>query len=231
VSVGGDGYQTGLLIEQNIIHDATQNGMNMDGVGDSTIRNNLIYNVGRYAIHAFMEDAALGPRNLTVINNTFLANSSSKPALIFSNDAGGHILFNNLRVQNGTDTGDPDSTYDRVATYAVATPWFENSTTGDFHLKSGSAPVDAGRSSLSGTDAPALDLEGGGRPAGAAFDQGAYEFGSVPVSDTPTPSPGATADDSGGCRVASESARSGDSFWWLLPVALFWSIKRRRSRC
>ena len=40
---GGDGVHTGLLIEANLLHDNGQNGLDMDGVRQSTLRNNVIY--------------------------------------------------------------------------------------------------------------------------------------------------------------------------------------------
>ncbi len=40
---GGDGVHTGLLIEANRLHDNGQNGLDMDGVRESTLRNNVIY--------------------------------------------------------------------------------------------------------------------------------------------------------------------------------------------
>jgi len=49
-------------------------------------------------------------------------------------------------------------------------------TAGDFHLLAGSPLLDAGTAN----GAPALDLDGGARPVGAAYDIGAYEYGAVP---------------------------------------------------
>ncbi|MFH1017078.1 MAG: right-handed parallel beta-helix repeat-containing protein [Pseudomonadota bacterium] len=255
-SVGGDGYQTGLLIERNVIHDTLQNGLNMDGVGDSTIQNNLVYNVARYAIDAYAIDASAGPRNLKVVNNTFIGSSSAKPALIFTEDQGGHVLFNNIRVQDGTDTGDPTGAYDLIATHAQATPWFVSIAGGDYHLKSGVAPIDSGWSSQFGLAAPSVDLEQGSRPEGTGYDMGAYEYGSVAVSPPPTPSltppPGATptpvpssnADPStkitggsastdtvlsAGCGAISESGKPADVTWLLLSIAgLLIAVRKKR---
>jgi hypothetical protein len=54
----------------------------------------------------------------------------------------------------------------------------------DLHLKPGSAAIDAGDPG----DAPATDIDGGGRPAGGAPDAGADEFGSGNPSVYPVPS-------------------------------------------
>jgi hypothetical protein len=61
----------------------------------------------------------------------------------------------------------------------VATPsqLFVNGSADDYHLKSGSPAIDAGTSQ----NAPTYDLGGGHRPVNAAYDIGAYEFGSSAV--------------------------------------------------
>ena len=41
LSIGGDGIISGLLVENNMLHDNGQNGLNMDGVQDSLIQNSL----------------------------------------------------------------------------------------------------------------------------------------------------------------------------------------------
>ena len=48
---------------------------------------------------------------------------------------------------------------------------------GDYHLREGSPCIDAGTSE----GAPTTDIEGNGRPYGAAFDIGAYEMGECPL--------------------------------------------------
>jgi len=109
LSIGGDGLHTGITIENNVIFGNTANGLDLDGIQDSVIRNNLIYNNGNHALRAFAIDAAAGPKNLNVVNNTFvvssgggwpikIAFSSDRPSL---HDLGGHTIFNNILVNNG----------------------------------------------------------------------------------------------------------------------------------
>src|SRR5262249_12163476 len=57
---------------------------------------------------------------------------------------------------------------------------FVNSGNSDFHLKSGSPAINFGVPSLSGAPAPTVDMEGLIRPAGGAWDAGAFEFGGTP---------------------------------------------------
>jgi parallel beta-helix repeat protein len=106
---GGDGLHTGITIENNIIFGNTANGLDLDGIQDSLIQNNVIYNNGNHAIRAFAIDGAAGPKNLNIVNNTLvvpsgggwpikIAFSSDMPTL---HDLGGHTIFNNILVNNG----------------------------------------------------------------------------------------------------------------------------------
>jgi parallel beta-helix repeat protein len=104
-SMGGDGLHRGLIIENNVIYGNTANGLDMDGVQDSLIRNNLIYGNGRNALRAFRIDAAAGPKNLRIVNNTLLVTNGSGWALKLSEDLGGHVIFNNILLNDNDSTG------------------------------------------------------------------------------------------------------------------------------
>jgi parallel beta-helix repeat protein len=102
LSVGGDGVVSGLLIEGNVIYDVTaQNGINMDGVQDSTLRNNVIYGVARNAIRAYRIDGGQGPKNLRFVNNTLHVTSGSGWNIKLTEDLGGHVFFNNILINDG----------------------------------------------------------------------------------------------------------------------------------
>jgi hypothetical protein len=218
-SVGGDGVQTGLLIEMNVIHDTFQNALNMDGVRHVTIQNNLFYNVGRYSIDAYQGDASSGPYKFRVINNTFFAKEgSTKPALVFEEDGGGHVLFNNIRVQDGTAEGDPDSSHDLVATFESASSWFKNRSSGDYELNRNARPVNLGVASLWGIRAPGLDLNGGVRAGDGNYDSGAYEFGSRKRTDL-------SGDSSSGCGNSSKGF--GGHFAGVSALLTALCIRRR----
>ena len=96
---GGDGLLTGLIITNNEIHDNGQTAISMDGVQDSMISNNLIYKNGRHGIGGYAIDGAGGPKNITIVNNTF--NGNSGYAVRFSEDEGNHIIFNNILLSDG----------------------------------------------------------------------------------------------------------------------------------
>ena len=104
LSIGGDGLVTGLVLENNTIVNSTGNGIWLDGVQNSLIQNNLIYGSGHHAFRAGQVDGAQGPKNLKIVNNTFLAGSSGA-AIKLTEDGGGHIIFNNiLLVDSGGET-------------------------------------------------------------------------------------------------------------------------------
>ena len=96
-SVGGDGIISGLTIEQNRIYKNGLNALNMDGVQNSVIRNNLIYdNIGN-GIRAFQIDASEGPKNLTIVNNTIIVPPDSGGwAVRITAELGGNTVFNNI---------------------------------------------------------------------------------------------------------------------------------------
>ena len=96
-SVGGDGIISGLIVEQNTIYSNGLNALNMDGVQDSIVRNNLIYdNIGN-GIRAFRIDASEGPKNLTIVNNTIIVPQNSGGwAVRITAEQGGNTVFNNI---------------------------------------------------------------------------------------------------------------------------------------
>ena len=204
-SVGGDGLHTGLLVEGNIIHDNVANGIDADGVYDSTFVNNLIYANGRHGIRVFQIDASGGARNLVIANNTIADNAGS--AIKLTQDAGGHRIFNNVLLGNAmaivvsntsfsadynvVDSGSVLSFDGENSTMNLST-WqanghgshsvvstraaeFVDAANRDYHLISNALAVDFGTASLSGSSAPGSDINGVARPLGGAIDAGAYE--------------------------------------------------------
>ncbi len=103
VGIGGDGIISGMTVEENTIYSNGQNGLNMDGVQDSLIRNNLIYNNAANGIRAYTIDAAAGPKNLVIVNNTIHVPSSSGGwAVRLTAEEGGNTVFNNILAFEGS---------------------------------------------------------------------------------------------------------------------------------
>jgi hypothetical protein len=75
-------------------------GIGLDGVDGAVIQNNLIHNNGRDAVRAYRSLGAAGPKHLRVVNNSLTAVAQGvEPgewAIRISEDAGGHIIFNNI---------------------------------------------------------------------------------------------------------------------------------------
>ncbi len=106
LSTGGDGVISGLLIEGNRFIGCYANGINMDGVQSSIIRNNLIYGVGRHAVRDYQIDGAQGPKNLQIYNNTFIIPAGVDGwGIKLTEDLGGHTIFNNILLNEGSSGG------------------------------------------------------------------------------------------------------------------------------
>jgi parallel beta-helix repeat protein len=99
-SQGGPGINTNAVIEDNIIHDVGfgigGQAISCDGVQDSTIANNLIYNAYAKGISLYLVDASTGSQNDLVENNTVLTNSSGGAAMRIVDDSTGNTLLNNI---------------------------------------------------------------------------------------------------------------------------------------
>ncbi|MBN2005854.1 MAG: right-handed parallel beta-helix repeat-containing protein [Anaerolineae bacterium] len=210
LSIGGDGIISGLLIENNVLHDNGQNGLNMDGVQDSVVRNNIIYGNTSNGIRAYAIDAAEGPRGLRIVNNTIHVPEDGYWAIRISEDLGDIIVFNNILMNDYAYGGSialdntagftsannavvncftPDRSesiltlaewqalgYDSGSFLAQPGDLFVNVAGADYRLKPGAAAIDAGLPDFAAYAAPAQDITGRTRPAGAAVDIGAYEF-------------------------------------------------------
>jgi hypothetical protein len=203
-SVGGDGLISNLVIEGNRIASAGgNNAINMDGVQNSLVQNNLITASGHHALRAYAIDGAAGPRNLKIVNNTFVTDSGW--AIKFSEDVGGHVIFNNIligssgslavgstvtsnaNVLGGVLSDDSENTtislsvwrsrngQDANSTTSTKSATFVSAAGGDYRLSTTSPARNTGLPSLGGQSAPSRDIDGAARPASGQFDIGAYE--------------------------------------------------------
>ena len=219
ISMGGDGVISSGLVEGNIIYEnglGGGSGINMDGVTDTIVRNNLLYNNYASGISLYQIDGGSGSQNNLLLNNTIVMPADGRWAINIPdvNDTNNQ-LFNNILYNYHTwrgsiaiaiptldgfssdynvivdrfsaDSGDTLLTYsdwhalgyDTHSLIAVPDQLFVNTSAGDYHLKPGSPAIDRGLGLSEVTD----DLEGRLRPAGIAYDLGAYEFTPPPVLD------------------------------------------------
>jgi hypothetical protein len=133
LSAGGDGIITGALIERNVIYNNGAGGggaINLDGVHDSVVRNNLLYNNHATGITNFRQDGAAGPRGMQILHNTIDMPSDGRWALLFNSTTGRSVVRNNvlhnrhsfrggLLFSGATDAANVDSDYnvlERVST-------------------------------------------------------------------------------------------------------------------
>lgn len=216
-SQGGDGVISDALVERNVIY-GNGNGnpafgapggsaINCDGVQDSVIRNNLLWDNHKSGIALYRIDGGGGSSGNLVHSNTIHMAGDARWALHISDGSTGNTVRNNILLDdhptrgaieiesgclpgftsdfNGVkDRFSLDDTWLSLAQWRAATgqdthsfvgttALFVNAGAGDYQLVAGSAAIDTGAASL----APAFDLPGKHRPAGAGFDLGAYERG------------------------------------------------------
>jgi hypothetical protein len=140
--------------------------------------NNVIYNsvlYGNGATNIQINGTCL---QCGVYNNTEFGGYTGLQ--IVDRFATGTIVRNNIFFGNVGQAISDSGTGSIFSNNLTSDPRFTNSAIGDFTLQSSSSAIDAGAnvSSVLGTD-----FRGASRPAGSAFDIGAYEFGSQPPAD------------------------------------------------
>jgi hypothetical protein len=105
VSIGGDGLHSGLTVIDNVVYNNKFNGIDADGVTDSSFINNVIYKNRNRGIRVFAIDSTGGSegggptsiKNLHFINNTIVDNGLG---IKLTQEIGGHVFFNNIIVNN-----------------------------------------------------------------------------------------------------------------------------------
>lgn len=115
VSDGVNQVNSGGLIENNVVRNNVLAGMDLTGMNNGTLRNNLSYGNGRHAV-VFQNtngNATIGCHNMTVVNNTFDARAGSSAWAIqissiasqpggtgVSGNDQGVVIFNNILIGN-----------------------------------------------------------------------------------------------------------------------------------
>ena len=126
LSQGGDGIISGALISGNrIYNNAIPNaenpmlgggsGINMDGVQNSRIENNLVYNNHASGISLYSEDGAAGSTGNVVVNNTVHQPSDGRWALNIRDGSTNNTAYNNILLNDHSFRGSINLTADSVA--------------------------------------------------------------------------------------------------------------------
>ncbi len=98
-SAGGDGTISGALVERNIIHGNGVGGgsaINMDGVIDSVVRNNLLFDNHASGISLYRIDGATGATGNLVVNNTIINASDARWCVNINTGSTGNRVINNI---------------------------------------------------------------------------------------------------------------------------------------
>ena len=99
ISQGGDGIISNATVEDNVIFDnglGGGSGINCDGVQDSLIRNNLIYDEHASGISLYQIDGGGASTGNRVLNNTVLIASNGRWALNIQDAAANTTARNNI---------------------------------------------------------------------------------------------------------------------------------------
>jgi len=99
ISQGGDGIISNATVEDNVIFDnglGGGSGINCDGVQDSLIRNNLIYDEHASGISLYQIDGGGPSTGNRVLNNTVLIASNGRWALNIQDGAANTTSRNNI---------------------------------------------------------------------------------------------------------------------------------------
>jgi len=117
-SLGGDGILSNCLVEGNIIFGngvGGGSGINCDGVQNSTIRNNLIYDTHASGISLYRIDGGGGSSNNLVVNNTVVVAADGRWAMNIQSGSTGNTLRNNIFLNNHSFRGSIDISADSLA--------------------------------------------------------------------------------------------------------------------
>jgi len=104
----GDGIHSNNLIEGNVIYGNGVGGgaaINLDGVQDSIIRNNLLYDNHATGIVLYVGFAADGSKNNLVANNTVVMAEDARWALLMTDGSSGNIVVNNILLNKNPNRG------------------------------------------------------------------------------------------------------------------------------
>lgn len=192
VSEGLPGVAKNLFIAGNLIYDNGQNGINCDGIEDSTFVNNVIYGNARNGIELYQIDAYGGSTGNVIVNNTIdqSANASgyaiSIGACAYDNQSSqptpsgcstgaddtstGNIAFDNVLLGGAGATSVVSNADLSLGTNLTTSTsgLFVNAAGGNYTLAPGGPGVGTGQATFDGQSAP--------QAPGGGYDVGAFSF-------------------------------------------------------
>ena len=98
-SLGGDGIISNALVERNVVHGngaGGGSGINMDGVTDSVVQNNLLYDNHASGISLYRIDGGGGSSGNRVVNNTVVNASDARWCINIRDGSTGNTVRNNV---------------------------------------------------------------------------------------------------------------------------------------
>lgn len=127
-SQGGAGLITGALIEDNVVYNNGLGGgaaINLDGVQNSVVVNNLLFNNHASGIMNWQGNGAAGPSGMQILHNTVVMPVGSRWGLTFLRSAGLNVARNNILLNSdpvhgglaygsAADVANTDSAYNIV---------------------------------------------------------------------------------------------------------------------
>lgn len=136
-SLGGDGLISNAVVSGNVIYNNAKlnaqgvpgggSGINMDGVRNSRIENNLLYNNHAGGISLYSIDGGGGSNNNVVVNNTIYQAADGRWAVNIRDASTGNTVLNNILLHAGTRgaiTIWPDSMSGFTSDYNIVTNRF-----------------------------------------------------------------------------------------------------------
>jgi hypothetical protein len=108
ISQGGDGIISNAIVEGNILHDNGYDGgsaINMDGVQESEIFNNLIYDNHATGVAMYKIDGGDASKNNKVYNNTIIQPSDGRWCIISVDGSTGNTIYNNILINHHSFRG------------------------------------------------------------------------------------------------------------------------------
>lgn len=104
----GDGIHSNNVIEGNVVFENGVGGgaaINLDGVQDSVIQNNLLYNNHATGIVLYVGFAADSSTNNLITNNTVVMAEDARWAMLITDGSSGNVVTNNILLNKNPNRG------------------------------------------------------------------------------------------------------------------------------